>query len=98
MWSTQTKSPTGLINLGNTCYANASIQALRSLPELRTALDSYGGAQSNAGMGDGGLTRAMKSLWDGMGRTTEGFPPMAFLNVSPFVRSAVTLVSPHRGR
>lgn len=33
-------------------------------------------------MGDAGLTRAMKGLWEGMGRTTEGFPPMAFLQVS----------------
>lgn len=28
------------------------------------------------------MTRAMKGLWDGMGRTTEGFPPMSFLQVS----------------
>ncbi|KAL7412300.1 hypothetical protein BDY24DRAFT_393930 [Mrakia frigida] len=75
-----TKSPTGLINLGNTCYANASIQALRSVPELRTALASYSGGQGQSSTGgDAGLTRAMKGLWDGMGRTTEGFPPMSFL-------------------
>ena len=31
----------GLQNTGNTCYANASLQVLRSIPELQDALSSY---------------------------------------------------------
>lgn len=30
--------PAGLTNLGNTCYLNATVQCLRTVPELRNAL------------------------------------------------------------
>ena len=36
--ATALELPAGLTNLGNTCYLNATVQCLRTVPELRNAL------------------------------------------------------------
>ncbi|GAA6018668.1 hypothetical protein JCM11491_001253 [Sporobolomyces phaffii] len=72
------KYPVGLENLGNTCYMNSTVQVLRAIPELQASLNSsrVAGAQADAQ-----LTNSLRDLYQNMSKTTEGFPPFAFLNM-----------------
>ncbi|KAG2117108.1 uncharacterized protein F5147DRAFT_750863 [Suillus discolor] len=65
--------PVGLKNLGNTCYMNATVQAMRAIPELQTALSTSPHLDV--------LPRALRDLYSNMSRTTEGYIPNSFLTV-----------------
>lgn len=77
---------------------NATVQAMRAIPELQTALKEHvlsfmivfyptNMAAHSYVPGTGpqsSLTGAMRDLYNAMGKTTEGFPPYMFLQVRGF--------------
>ncbi|KAH7029416.1 uncharacterized protein B0I36DRAFT_270001 [Microdochium trichocladiopsis] len=74
--------PAGLVNLGNTCYLNSTLQTLRAIPELQTSLVKYEPPSSGltGTMPQLDLTRQLRDLYKYMGQTQEGFAPHALLS------------------
>ncbi|KAF3858133.1 hypothetical protein F7725_011334 [Dissostichus mawsoni] len=73
--------PCGLTNLGNTCYMNATVQCLRSVPELKTALRRYAGALRSSGASAPSqyITAALRDLYETMEKTSSSLPPIILL-------------------
>ncbi|PAA59509.1 hypothetical protein BOX15_Mlig029734g1 [Macrostomum lignano] len=77
--------PPGLNNLGNTCYMNATLQCLRSVPELRSILSKnrlagLGGAAASGG-GPEVLVSAMSNLFAALEKSGNTVSPHVFLHL-----------------
>ncbi|XP_053323043.1 ubiquitin carboxyl-terminal hydrolase 14 [Spea bombifrons] len=73
--------PCGLTNLGNTCYMNATVQCLRSVPELKESLKRYAGAMRASGELASAqyITAALRDLFESMDKTASSIPPIILL-------------------
>uniref|UniRef100_A0A069DUM5 Ubiquitin carboxyl-terminal hydrolase n=1 Tax=Panstrongylus megistus TaxID=65343 RepID=A0A069DUM5_9HEMI len=75
-------TPAGLANLGNTCYMNATVQCLKTVPELRDCLKSFkGGLGISGGMISAqSVTAALRDLYELMDKGIS-VPPIMLLQV-----------------
>ncbi|KAK6125090.1 hypothetical protein DH2020_041154 [Rehmannia glutinosa] len=71
----------GLLNLGNTCYMNSTVQCLHSVPELKSALIQYPPpVRSNTvDQSSHSLTVATRELFNDLDKNVKPVAPMRFL-------------------
>lgn len=64
--------PSGLQNLGNTCYLNSSLQTIFRMKDIREKIQNYKGTANP-------LVKALKSLFDSMSKKQDNVAPMVAL-------------------
>ncbi|XP_002732911.1 ubiquitin carboxyl-terminal hydrolase 14-like [Saccoglossus kowalevskii] len=81
--ATALELPAGLTNLGNTCYMNATVQCLKSVPELRNALQKFKGGMTEGGamLPAQSITAALRELYTAMNTSSSTIPPIVLLQV-----------------
>lgn len=68
--------PSGLVNLGNTCYLNSVVQCIRAIRFFRNGLTGYSGGRGNA---SSIFLSSLRELYDNLDRTASAVSPANFV-------------------
>ncbi|GIY67412.1 ubiquitin carboxyl-terminal hydrolase 14 [Caerostris darwini] len=81
--ATALELPPGLTNLGNSCYMNATIQCLKTVPELREALQKFSGniTTGNTLVPAQSITAALRDAYAAMEKCGTDYQPIILLQV-----------------